>query len=57
MIESAKTIEDFFVLGHIMTAMPPIHAIPAVVAAAPGIATYNDLPLTLPRAAVPAAAK
>ncbi|MGC2654512.1 MAG: dihydrodipicolinate reductase [Mycobacterium sp.] len=54
MIESAKTIEDFFVLGHIMTAMPPIHAIPAVVAAAPGIATYKDLPLTLPRAAVPA---
>jgi len=45
MIENAKTIEDFFVLGHIMTAMPPIHAIGAVVAAAPGIATYNDLPL------------
>lgn len=45
MIENAKSIEDFFVLGHIMTAMPPIHAIPAVVAAAPGIATYNDLPL------------
>jgi hypothetical protein len=55
MIASAKTIEDFFVLGHIMTAMPPIHAIPAVVAAAPGIATYNDLPLHLPRAVVPAA--
>ena len=49
MIESATSIEDFFVLGHIMTALPPIHAIPAVVAAAPGIATYNDLPLTLPR--------
>ena len=48
MIENAKTLEDFFVLGHIMTAMPPIHAIPAVVAAAPGIATYNDLPLLLP---------
>ncbi|WP_328362141.1 dihydrodipicolinate reductase [Mycobacterium sp. NBC_00419] len=45
LIENAKSIEDFFVLGHIMTAMPPIHAIPAVVAAAPGIATYNDLPL------------
>jgi hypothetical protein len=28
-------------LGHIITAMPPIHAIPAVVAAAPGIVTYN----------------
>ena len=49
MIENAKTLEDFFVLGHIMTAMPPIHAIPAVVAAAPGIATYTDLPLPQPR--------
>jgi hypothetical protein len=45
MIENAKTLEDFFVLGHIMTAMPPVHAIPAVVAAPPGIVTYNDLPL------------
>ena len=45
-IENAKSIEDFMGLGHIITAMPPIHAIPAVVAAAPGIATYNDLPLT-----------
>ncbi len=47
MIENAKSLEDFFfVLGHIMTALPPIHAIPpAVVAAPPGIATYNDLPL------------
>ncbi|MGE2731804.1 dihydrodipicolinate reductase [Mycolicibacterium vaccae] len=52
MIESATSIEDFFVLGHIMTAMPPIHAIPAVVAAAPGIATYNDLPLPNPRGVV-----
>jgi hypothetical protein len=36
-------------LGHIMTAMPAINAIPGVVAAAPGIVTYADLPLTLPR--------
>ena len=57
MIATATSIEDFFELGHIMTAMPPIHAIPAVVAAAPGIATYNDLPLNLPRAVVPAAHK
>lgn len=54
MIENAKTIEDFFVLGHIMTAMPPIHAIPAVVAAPPGIVTYNDLPLSQARGVVPA---
>jgi 4-hydroxy-tetrahydrodipicolinate reductase len=39
-------------LGHIMTAMPAINAIPAVVAAPPGIATYTDLPLTLPRGVV-----
>ena len=45
----AETMEEFMVLGHIMTAMPPINAIPAVVAAAPGIVTYNDLPLVLPR--------
>jgi hypothetical protein len=45
----AETMADFMVLGHIMTAMPPINAIPAVVAAAPGIVTYNDLPLVLPR--------
>lgn len=53
MIEQAKSIEDFFELGHIMTAMPPIHAIPAVVAAAPGIATYNGLPLPQARGVVP----
>jgi hypothetical protein len=53
-IENAKTIEDFMGLGHIITALPPIHAIPAVVAAAPGIVTYNDLPLILPRGVVPA---
>ena len=52
-IEKAETIADFMVLGHIMTAMPPINAIPAVVAAAPGIATYTDLPLPVPRGVVP----
>ncbi len=41
------------VLGHIMTATPPLNAIPAVVSAAPGIVTYNDLPLILPRGVVP----
>jgi hypothetical protein len=53
MIENAKTIEDFFVLGHIMTAMPPIHAIPAVVAAPPGIVTYTELPLISAKGVVP----
>ncbi|MCX8560801.1 dihydrodipicolinate reductase [Mycolicibacterium mucogenicum] len=45
----ATTMAEFMTLGHIMTAMPAVNAIPAVVTAAPGIATYNDLPLTLPR--------
>ncbi|MFG1931857.1 dihydrodipicolinate reductase [Mycobacterium sp. NPDC048908] len=54
-IEKATSIADFMSLGHIITAMPPIHAIPAVVAAAPGIATYNDLQLTVPRGIVPKA--
>lgn len=49
----AESIADFMVLGHIMTAAPPINAIPSVVAASPGIATYNDLPLVLPRGVVP----
>jgi hypothetical protein len=53
-IEKAETIADFMVLGHIMTAMPPIHAIPAVVAAPAGIVTYNDLPLPQARGVVPA---
>jgi hypothetical protein len=51
----AETIADFMTLGHIMTAMPVINAIPAVVAAAPGIVTYNDLPIIRPRGVVPAA--
>jgi hypothetical protein len=45
----ATTFEDFMVLGMIITAMPAINAIPLVVAAVPGIVTYNDLPMPLPR--------
>jgi 4-hydroxy-tetrahydrodipicolinate reductase len=45
----ATTFQDFMVLGMIMTAMPAVNAIPAVVAAPAGIATYTDLPITLPR--------
>jgi len=36
----------------ILTAMPAINAIPAVVAAPPGIVTYTDVPLPLPRGLV-----
>jgi hypothetical protein len=48
----AKSLADFMVLGLIMTAMPAIYAIPAVVAAPPGIVSYPDLPLPLPRGLV-----
>lgn len=44
-----QTLDDYIMLGLTITAMPAINAIPAVVAAPPGIATYNDLPLLLPR--------
>jgi hypothetical protein len=50
----ATTFQDFMVLGMIMTAMPAIYAIPRVVDAAPGIVTYADLPLVLPRGLTPA---
>ncbi|HEV2310005.1 MAG TPA: dihydrodipicolinate reductase [Acidimicrobiia bacterium] len=49
----ATTMEEFMELGHVMTAMPAINAIPGVVAAPPGIVTYTDLPLPLPRGLVP----
>ena len=45
----ATTFAEFMVLGMIMTAMPAVNAIPLVVAAPPGIVTYTDLPLPLPR--------
>ena len=45
----ATTFADFMVLGMIMTSLPAMNAIPYVVAAAPGIVTYNDLPLPLPK--------
>ena len=37
------------VIGHIITAVPALNAIPAVVAAPPGILTYADLNLPHPR--------
>jgi 4-hydroxy-tetrahydrodipicolinate reductase len=48
----ATTMAEFMAIGHIMTAMPAINAIPRVVAAPPGIVTYPDLPLVLPRGLV-----
>jgi hypothetical protein len=49
----ATTFADFMVLGMVMTAMPAVNAIPRVVAAPPGIVTYTDIPLPLPRGWVP----
>ena len=49
----ATTMEEFMVLGHILTALPVVNAIPAVVAAASGIVTYEDIPLPLPKGYVP----
>jgi 4-hydroxy-tetrahydrodipicolinate reductase len=48
----ATTMAEFMALGHIMTAMPAVNAIPSVVAAAPGIVTYPEMPLVLPRGLV-----
>ena len=45
----ATTFADFMVIGMVMTAMRVVNAIPYVVAAPPGIVTYTDLPLPLPR--------
>lgn len=47
-----STFKDFMVLGMILTGMPAIYAIPNVVAAAPGIITYADMPLPMPRGLV-----
>jgi hypothetical protein len=48
----ATSLADFMVLGHIMTAMPAVNAIPGVVAAPPGILSVADLPLPVPRGLV-----
>jgi hypothetical protein len=44
----ATTFADFMVIGMVMTAMPAVNAIPVVVAASPGIVTYNDVRLIRP---------
>ena len=45
----AETIEDFMAIGHIITAVPALNAIPVVVSASPGIVTYADFGLPHPR--------
>jgi hypothetical protein len=39
------SVEDMHGIGMTITGMPVVHAIPAVVAARPGIVTYADLPV------------
>jgi len=48
-----ETLEDFMAIGHIITAVPALNAIPVVVAAAPGILTYADMGQAHPRGWVP----
>jgi hypothetical protein len=50
--KKAVVLEPDWKIGHIMTAMPAVNAIPRVVAARPGIVSYTDLPLPLPRGLV-----
>jgi 2,4-diaminopentanoate dehydrogenase len=45
----ATTMEEFMVLGHIITALPAVNAVPAVVAAPSGLVTYEDIPMPLPK--------
>jgi hypothetical protein len=43
------TLEDASIMGSMLTALPAVNAIPAVVAARPGIVTYADLPMVASR--------
>jgi 4-hydroxy-tetrahydrodipicolinate reductase len=45
----AETIEDFMAIGHVITALPALNAIPVVVSAPPGIVSYPDLNFPMPR--------
>jgi len=45
----ATTFQELMVIGMIITAMPAVNAISAVVSAPAGIVTYADLPLTTAR--------
>ncbi len=45
----AETIEEFMAIGHIITAVPALNAIPAVMGGPSGILTYADLTMPHPR--------
>ena len=40
----SMSLDDMMAIGSVITAMPVVNAIPAVVGARPGIVTYTDLP-------------
>ena len=44
-----ETLEDFMAIGHIITAVPALNAVPVVVSAPPGILTYADMGQAHPR--------
>jgi hypothetical protein len=41
---TSMSLEEMLAIGSVITAMPIVNAIPAVIAARPGIVTYADLP-------------
>lgn len=45
----AETIEEFMAVGHIITALPALNTIAPVVNSQPGVITYADLGMPLPR--------
>lgn len=48
----SMSLEEMLAIGSVITAMPVVNAIPAVVAAKPGIVTYADLPTQASRMVV-----
>ncbi len=48
---TTMSLDDMLAIGSVITAMPVVNAIPAVVAARPGIVTYSDLPTQASRLA------
>lgn len=43
---AANSLQDYMVLGMVITGMPVVNAIPAICQASPGIKTYMDIPIT-----------
>jgi hypothetical protein len=41
---ASMSLEEMLAIGSVITAMPVVNAIPAVIAARPGVVTYADLP-------------